>query len=232
MRNAVAYEWFRARSLRSTWVLVLGAGVLQFASGWYWGLKRDLGGMDAFGASFGLVARLGAILVAAVGVGAFGLDHQHGTVVTTRLVLRAPWRIVVARALVGGGLALAGGVLMVVLSAAGVLAGGGSLGGAGTGRVVAGVLLLAVLSGLAGVALGGLLRHTALAIGVFAVWALVVETVVALVVDVSPGVLPFSGTAMWSTAGVEPGWSGPVVFAGLAVAGLVAVRVVLARRDA
>lgn len=122
MKNAVAYEWIRARSLRSTWLLLLAAGVLQFASGLYWGLKRDLGDLDAFTSSFGLVARLGALLVAAVGVAAFGLDFQHGTLATTRLVLRSPVRIVAARAVVTGGLGLLGGVLMVVLAAAGVLA--------------------------------------------------------------------------------------------------------------
>ncbi|MEV6922822.1 hypothetical protein AB0M83_48280, partial [Amycolatopsis sp. NPDC051106] len=106
MKNALAYEWVRARSLRSTWLLLAGAGVPQFASGLYWGLKRDLGDLDAFTSAFGLVDRLGALLIAAIGVAASGLDHQHGTLATTRLVLRSPARIVAARALVTGGLGL------------------------------------------------------------------------------------------------------------------------------
>jgi len=33
VKHALAYEWVRARSLRSTWLLLAGAGVPQFASG-------------------------------------------------------------------------------------------------------------------------------------------------------------------------------------------------------
>jgi len=225
VKNALAYEWVRVRSLRSTWLLLVGAGVLQFASGLYWGLKRDLGDLDAFVSAFGLVDRLGAVLVAAVGITAFGLDHQHGTLATTRLVLRSPARIVTARALVTAGLGLLTGVLMVVLTAAGVLTGGGVLpaDAGAAGRAVGAVLLLTVLSGLAGVALGGLLRHTGLAVGVFAVWTFVAETSLATLADVPMTTLPFGGTALFAV-------TGSVVFAVLAVAGLGATAFTLARR--
>jgi hypothetical protein len=226
VKNALAYEWVRARSLRSTWLLLLGAGVLQFASGLYWGLKRDLGDLDAFTSAFGLTDRLGALLVAAVGVAAFGLDHQHGTLATTRLVLRSPVRIVAARALVTGGLGLLGGVLMVVLTAAGVLTGGGALpaGAGAAGRAVGGVPALTVLSGLAGVALGGLLRHPGLAVGVFAAWTLVAETTLAALAGVPVTALPVSGTA----SGALPG---TVVFAAVVAVALGATTFTLARRD-
>ncbi|SFW79499.1 hypothetical protein [Amycolatopsis australiensis] len=226
MKNALAYEWVRARSLGSTWLLVAGAGVLQFASGLYWGLKRDLGDLDAFTSAFGPADRLGALLVAAAGVAAFGSDHQHGTLATTRLVLRSPLRIVAARALVTAGLGLLTGVVMVVLTAAGVRTGGGALpaGAGAAGRAVAGVLALTVLSGLAGVALGGLLRHTGLAVGVFAVWAFVAETTLAALAHVPVTVLPFGGTALSAPAGTA-------VFAVVVVLALGAAAVTLARRD-
>ncbi|SED04189.1 hypothetical protein SAMN04489727_6140 [Amycolatopsis tolypomycina] len=226
MKRALAYEWARARSLRSTWLLLAVAGVLQFASGLFWGLKRDLGGVDAFTSAFGLAGKLGALLVAAVGVGAFGADHQHGTLATTRLVLRSPSRIVGARAVVTGGLGLLGGVSMVVLTAAGVVAGGGALpaGEGAAGRAAGAVLLLNVLSGVAGVALGGLLRHSGLAIGVFAVWAFVVEVTLGLLAHVPATALPFTGTALFAAPGIG-------VFAGLAGAALVATGWTLARRD-
>ncbi|MEU7789784.1 hypothetical protein [Amycolatopsis sp. NPDC049159] len=226
MKHALAYEWFRVRSLRSTWLLLAGAGAVQFASGLYWGLKRDLGSLDAFTSAFGLTDRVGALLVAAVGVAAFGLDHQHGTLATTKLVLRSPARIVGARALVTAGLGLGGGVLMAVLTAAGVLTGGGALpaGAGAAGRAVAGVLLLTVLSGLAGVALGGLLRHTGPAIGVFAVWVFVAETALAALGGVPMTALPFSGTALSAPSGTG-------VFAGLVAAGLAVVTFTLPRRD-
>jgi ABC-2 type transport system permease protein len=89
VKHALAYEWVRARSLRSTWLLLATAGVLHFASGLYWGLKRDLGELDAFTSAFGVVDRLGALLVAALGVAAFGLDHEHGTLTTTRQLVTA-----------------------------------------------------------------------------------------------------------------------------------------------
>ncbi|MGW5714657.1 hypothetical protein ACWEVP_00720 [Amycolatopsis sp. NPDC003865] len=226
MKHALAYEWARARSLRSTWLLLAGAGVLQFASGLYWGRNRDLGTLDAFTSAFGLVDRLGALLVAAVGIAAFGLDHQHGTLAATRLVLRSPSRIVAARALVTAGLALLGGVLMVVLTAAGVLAGGGALpaGAGAAGRAAAPVLPLTVLSGLAGVALGGLLRHTGLAVGVFAVWTFVVETTLSALGDVPVTALPFVGTALFALPGTA-------VFGGLVLFALGATTFTLARRD-
>ncbi|SEF23625.1 hypothetical protein SAMN05421837_102312 [Amycolatopsis pretoriensis] len=226
MKHALAYEWVRARSLRSTWLLLAGAGVLQFASGLYWGLNRDLGTLDALTSAFGLVDRLGALLIAAIGIAAFGLDHQHGTLATTRLVLRSPARIVAARALVTAGLALLGGVLMVVLTAAGVLTGGGALpaGAGAAGRAGAAVLPLTVLSGLAGVALGGLLRHTGLAVGVFAAWTFVAETALAALGRVPVTALPFSGTALFALPGMA-------VFAVLVVLALGAAVFTLARRD-
>lgn len=226
MRNALAYELVRVRTLRSTWVLLLSAGLLQFASGLYWGLKRDLGDLDAFASAFGLVDRLGALLVAAVGVAAFGLDHEHGTLATTRLVLRSPVRIVAARALVTAGLGLLAGVLMVVLTAAGVVTGGGALpaDAGAAGRVASAVLLLTVLSGLAGVALGGLLRHTALAVGIFAVWVFVAETTLAALADVPVTALPISGTALSAV----PGTLG---YAALVLVALGATTFTLARRD-
>ena len=226
MKNALAYEWVRARSLRSTWLLLGGAGVLQFASGLYWGLKRDLGALDAFTSAFGLVDRLGALLVAAVGVAAFGLDHQHGTWATTRLVLRSPARIVGARALVTAGLGLLGGLLMVVLTTAGVLAGGGALPAdvGAAGRAAGSVLALTVLSGLAGVALGGLLRHTGLAIGAFAVWVFVGETTLAVLGRVPVTALPFTGTALSALPGTT-------LFAGLVAVALAVVTFTLPRRD-
>lgn len=226
MKNALAYEWVRARSLRSTWLLLAGAGVLQFASGLFWGLKRDLGDLDALTSAFGLVDRLGALLIAAVGVAAFALDHQHGTLATTRLVLRSPARIVAARALVTAGLGLLGGVLMVVLTAAGVRTGGGALpaGVGAAGRAAGAVLLLTVLSGLAGVALGGLLRHTGFAVGAFAVWTFVAETTLAGFARVPVATLPFSGTASSAVPGT-------VLYAVLVVLALGATTFTLARRD-
>ncbi|MEU0790503.1 hypothetical protein ABZ342_10570 [Amycolatopsis sp. NPDC005961] len=223
MKHALAYEWVRARSLRSTWLLLAAAGVPQFASGLYWGLKRDLG---AFTSAFGPAARLGALLVAAIGIAAFGLDRRHGTLATTRLVLRSPARIVAARALVTAGLALLGGLLMVVLTAAGVLTGGGALpaGAGAAGRAGAAVLPLTVLSGLAGVALGGLLRHTGLAVGLFAAWTFVAETALAALGCVPVTALPFSGTALFALPGTA-------VFAVLVVLALGATTFTLARRD-
>ncbi|MDS0134443.1 MULTISPECIES: hypothetical protein [unclassified Amycolatopsis] len=221
MKRALAYEWARARSLRSTWLLLTASGVLQFASGLHWGLRRDPG---AFVAASGVAGKLGAVLVAAIGVASFGADHQHGTLATTRLVLRSPSRIVAARALVTAGLGGLGGVAMVVLTAAGVAAGGGALpaGEGAAGRAAGAVVLLTVLSGLAGVALGGLLRHSGLAIGVFAGWAFVVELVLGVVAGVPATVLPFTGTALFAAPGIG-------AFAGLVAVALTAAAVGTAR---
>ncbi|WP_206784872.1 hypothetical protein [Amycolatopsis sp. MtRt-6] len=214
MKRALAYEWARARSLRSTWLLVTAAGVLQFASGLYWGIQHDPG---AFVAALGLAGKLGALLLAAVGIASFAADHQHGTLATTRLVLRSPARIVAARALVSGGVALLGGLSMVVLTAAGVVGGGPALPavGGGHGGAAGAILLLAVLSGLAGVALGGLLRHSGLAVGLFGGWVFAGEVTLALLAHVPATVLPVAGTALLAAPGVA-------VFAGLVAVALAA----------
>jgi hypothetical protein len=232
VKNAVAYEWFRARSLRSTWLLLALAGVLALASGLYWGAKSDLGTMDPFFSSLGITVQLGAVLVACVGVCAFTLDHQHGTIAITRLVVRFPSRVVAAKAVVVGGLSVLGGVLMAVLAVVGVLVAGGDL--PETGPVVVasgGVVVLAVLSGLAGLALGGLLRHTAAGVGVFAVWTLLGETLFQVVLKVQLTALPFGGTAALADGPGAPVGIGPVVFALLTAVALGGAAFTLSRSD-
>ena len=83
---------------------------------------------------------------------------------------------------------------LCALAGAGVLAGGGTLpSDAARGAAAAGgVVLLTVLSGLAGVALGGLLRHTAAGLGVFAGWTLIAETILGAVVKVPMTSLPMT----------------------------------------
>lgn len=231
MKNAVGYEWVRARSLRSTWLLLAVAVVMAFASGLYWGAKRDLGTLDPFLSSLGVVGQLGAVLVASLGVCAFSLDHQHGTIAITRLVVRFPGRIVAAKAVVVAGLSAVGGVLMVALALAGVVIAGGAPGGGQVFPALGGVVLLTVLSGLAGLALGGLLRHTAAGVGVFAVWALIAETLLSAFLHVSHTSLPFGGTA--SLVGVSdlPPGIGPAVFVVVTAVALGGAAFTLSRSD-
>lgn len=232
MKFAVAYEWQRVRSLRSTWVLLAASGVLTFASGLYWGMKDDIGDLDRFSSSLALTVRLGALLIASVGVCAFSLDYQYGTITTTRLVMRFPGRVVAAKAVVIGALSAVAGVVMAATTWGGILAGGAGLPGdvghlAGSGLAL---VVLAVLSGLVGVALGGLVRNTGVAVGVFAVWVLVAETLLASLTQVPVDALPFSGTVALLHSG-PPTWPGPLGFALLAVVTLGGVRFALARRD-
>ncbi|MCE7010164.1 hypothetical protein LWC34_46285 [Kibdelosporangium philippinense] len=232
MKLAMAYEWQRVRSLRSTWVLLALSAILTFASGLYWGAKTDIGDLDRFSSSLAVTVKLGVLLIASVGVCAFSLDYQHGTITTTRLVVRFPARIVAAKAAVVGALSAAAGVAMVVSTWGGILAGGARLPD-DVGHVVGSALalvLLATLSGLVGVGLGGLVRNTGVAVGVFAVWVLLAETLLASLANVPPGRLPFNGTQALLHSG-PPGWPGAVGFVVLAVVVLGGVQVALARRD-
>jgi hypothetical protein len=173
------------------------------------------------------------LLIGSLGVCAFSLDYQHGTILTTRLVVRFPGRIVAAKALVIGGLSAFGGFLMAGLAWVGVAIGSGGppsdLGAAL--RSIVGVVLLATLSGLAGLALGGLLRHTAVAVGVFAAWTLVAESLLASVVRVPVTVLPFDGTAALFHGSSTQSWVGPLSFLLLTAVSLWAVTFRLAHRD-
>lgn len=231
MKNAVNYEWFRVRSLRSPWIFLLVAGAIEFASGLYWGMKTGVGQLDRFGSALGLAGPV-SLLIAALGVCAFSLDYQHGTIVTTRLVARFPARIVAAKALVIGGLSALGGILMAGLAWIGVTLGGGPPTDVGTALLSAGgVVVLAVLSGLAGLALGGLFRNTAAAVGVLAAWTLVAETLLASLARVPVTVLPFAGTAALFRGAGTPGWVGPLSLVVLTTAALGAVTFTLAHRD-
>lgn len=234
MGRAIAYEWHRAR-LRSTWLLLLGGSACTLLAGLLWGAKRDLGAMDAYTATVGLPVRLGILLVAAFAAAAFTLEYQHGTIATTRLTLRFPARIVAAKAVITGALGALAGLAMALSGLAGVLLAGGIAKG-GTDSVLAhaaSATVFGLLSALAGLALGGLLRNTAAAVGLFAVWLLIGETVLASVLDVEPASLPLWGTAqLFTLTPGPPPWRAVTTLVLLVAVGLIGSGVALRRRDA
>ncbi|MBP2472353.1 hypothetical protein JOF53_001225 [Crossiella equi] len=232
MTRGLAYEWHRVRSLRSTWVLLLAGVAVVLAAGLLWGSKRDLGMMDAYAATMGLPVRVAVLLVAALGACAFTTDFQHGTIVATRLVLRRPAVVTAAKAAVLAALGLLGGLLFASSGLAVVLVAGGSPAGSTTDVVAlfGNTVLLSMLAALAGLALGGLLRHTAVAVGLFAVWALLAENLLGGLLDVPISLLPLTGTASAFT--VPEAATAPLVLAGLVLVGLLGSAATLARRVA
>jgi len=260
MSRALAYEWTRLRTLRSTWwlsavALVLSAGLtVAIAFGFrHQQSPNALAVTWTAGSGFSPVP-FAAVLGAVIGVFTFGHEYRHGTIRATFTDVPRRAQVFVAKLLVPATWAVAISLVALVLDWVAVrLVWGRSTTVHGflpspTGRLLIGFVLLTVLWTLMGVVLGGLLRSIPAAIVVVFVVPLIVEPVITAVFTLIhalhsfhrvPDFLPFSaGARMVSTAigdrtatGLSPSHGG-LVFAGWTalIAVLAAVRVL--RRDA
>ena len=196
MRGALAQEWVRLRTLRSTWLLsaaslvltvvvavaaTLTAGSRQLAPG----VTSALGDQQAYATVLASTAQLTPLLMGLLGVFAFGHEYRHGTIRPT--LTSSPRRTAVALAKVTGVAAWSLVVaLACVLASAGValLLGGGRFAagvgptGGPTERVAAGSVAYVVLVALLGLGLGWLLRNVPAAVSLLLLLPLVVEPIV------------------------------------------------------
>ena len=188
--GALRHEWIRLRSVRSTWVLVLGAIVSAGLVAWI--VAREITRGQEFLSEPETVVSLltgssgvgplsfPALFAGLVGVAALGTEYRHGLMQTTLTAIPRRGVLLTAKLLVIGTFA----ALIAVLSVGAAYAVGRAEVGPGlstslltagdTERALGGFLALVLLTSLLGVALGALLRSaTAAAVVLVALPALV-----------------------------------------------------------
>ena len=245
-------EWIKLRSLRSTWwtlsifaVSTIGIGVLlssiaaaHVTAGKHLTFSQVT--LSLYGAYLAplTIGVLGGL--AATGEYMTGMIRASLTAVPKRLpVLWAKLAVFAAVGLIGSELAVFGsfGIGMAILGHAGA---GVSLGQPGVLRTVAGAGLYLMLTGLFGLAIGAVVRNTAVAISALAGLMLVLPVVTNL--------LPGSWTSHFArylpsnagqailfvrhTSGFLAPWTGLALFAGYVAAVVAIAAVLLKRRDA
>jgi hypothetical protein len=180
-RDLMAAEWLKLRSLRSTFVVVAAAAGIAFflaygsakqtAAGWPgaggWMLRGIQPAHDAF-LPPGFYAVM--IVIGTVGAQVIVSEHASGLIRTTFVAVPGRSRVMLAKAAVVAGVLTVVGVIVtagcwqITLAeyANRITAYGWST--PGMARVFAATVLLFPLAGLMGIAIGTLIRHTAVSI--------------------------------------------------------------------
>jgi ABC-2 type transport system permease protein len=210
MRGALAQEWIRLRTLRSTWWLsaasllvttmlavafTLTAGTSTAAR---LGVRHGAGSPAVLGdqASFALVLssamQMTTLLVGLLGVFAFGHEYRHGTIlpmltsVPRRRSLAAAKLLGVALwAAVVAVLCIAMSALVLLVIGRGRFAPGVGFADGRTARVVGGTIILVVLFSLVGLGLGWLLRNVPAAVSLLFVLPVAVEPILRVLLSVN-----------------------------------------------
>lgn len=207
MTGALAQEWLRLRTLRSTWwlsgsslvVTVIAAVALLLTAGARTsgrvGGPPDapplLGDQQAFAEVLAAVAQLTPLLMGLLGVFAFGHEYRYGTIRTTLAIV--PRRSVVAGAkLLGvalwsaavGLVCLAVTALVVAVLRGDRFAQGVGFNDATTTRVGLGAVLYVVLIALLGLGFGWLFRNIPVSVSLLFALPLVTEPIVRAVLSV------------------------------------------------
>jgi ABC-2 type transport system permease protein len=241
MTALLSYEWRRMRSLGSNQALL--AGVVAFA------LLADLTAagkpLDAEGAVFHVVQRDLAVrwlAAAAIGAQAFGHEFRYGTIRPTLLGFPRRGRLLAGKVAAAALAGSAGALLASAASFALLLAltswDGHLFGDPRLWRSLAyGAVTVGLVAALAA-GLGALTRGTGLPVVLLALWAGILEPLVAAVLGGGAGLLPFLSMlqlAAYSGEAVDLGATGPlsaVVFPLCLAVVLVAAAAAFARRDA
>jgi len=234
MLNALRYELVRLRSLRSTWVLLGSALVLQFVSAMAYAGHTDLTPRERFVYPFtGITLVLVSLLPTAVAVASFGHEYRYRTITTTMLTLPSRGRILAAKVLTVTAVAAATGAgLVAVTLLAGAIHGGIPSELWRVGQVLAAVVVYLVLSAMVGLGIAAVTRNATLAMIAVLAFPTVVEVILLLATEISERLLPFSAAANMVSPQSGNVWTMPLPLLVLAVALVGAGGVLLTRRDA
>ncbi len=215
MSAALAYEWTRIRTIRSTWwltalTLVLGVGLAFLVS---WGMSVDLGNGNTPGPQerpliapmiVGQFAGQGAPLfiayvIAMVGVFAWGHEYRHGMIRATLTALSSRTSAWAAKYVVVALWAAGTALLTMLLSAAvgwlWLRDDGISFATGDVAQVLVATAAYTVLFTWVAAALASLIRQQAAALVLMFLWPLALENVITLVLSVVPGL---EALASWS----------------------------------
>lgn len=237
---ALRSEWIKFTTVRTNKVILavaVGLGLLVSWASATFVTDQDLTVADVYI----FPTLLTSVLAAIAGVLLFTSEVEHGTLADALAAQPARRSVVVAKAVVAGGYGLVLGAVGMTFGLIGALAGDIELGeGAGVPTSVLWALLYTSGSGLLGLGVGMVVRHSAGAVSGVLVWWLVVE---ALIIQFGPAevvhFLPFD--AGFRTLGVESDFeivastlSNPTyatIFFSYVTAALVAGWILLHRRD-
>jgi len=269
MRSALAYEWTRLRTLRSTWwitglTLVLGVGISTLFS---WAIQHEFAtngtsseDLDQLGpvvvtqlAATGQIPSVVCVLLAIVGIFAWGHEYRHGMIRASLTALSSRSAFWAAKFLVvGAWVAAVAGATLVLSGVAGELFLHEYLHilDAQTWSVVGRQIAYGVLLTWMAMAFTAITRSQAFALVAIFLWPLLIESLVGLFFLLVPGLrdhddvlrfLPFAAgrrmvdvlTGATSTFG-DPlsALGGAVVFGGLTAVLMAVSWVLFTRRDA
>jgi len=206
MRGALAQEWLRVRTLRSTWWLsgssvvltallavtfTLTAGSLSAARAGTPGANGLLGDQESFATVLSAATRLATLLMGLLGVFAFGHEYRHGTILPTLTSVPRRTRVASAKLLVvmawsgavGVGCVAASALVAIVLRGQRFAPGVGFTDGR-TVRVAVGTVLLVTLYALAGLAFGWLLRSIPAAVSLLFVLPIAIEPLLRVILSI------------------------------------------------
>lgn len=195
MIDQIRSEWLKLRTVRSNVVMLLvavalGAGIAGLTAG-FTRERIDIG--QALG---GL--QLASVLFTIVGVQMIGQEYRFNTIRVTLAQSPGRTRVLAAKTLVAGAVALVSAALLVglALAVAGLVGAASgrpiNLSTPGTTQVILGTILLGALSAWFGLAVGTLVRQPIAAIVICFVWG-VVEAFIAGIWGASARWLPLSG---------------------------------------
>jgi ABC-2 type transport system permease protein len=209
MRGALAQEWVRLRTIRSTWLLSAGSLAVTVLAAVAYALTAGsttagrtaagsgpaasgvLGDQAAFAQVLSAAAQLTPLLMGLLGVFAFGHEYRHGTIRPTLTTVPRRPAVAVAKLLITTLWAAA--VAMVCVGASAVvlvvLRGGRFAAGVGfddwpTQRVALGTALYVILIALLGLGFGWLFRNIPAAVSLLFVLPLVVEPILRAVLSI------------------------------------------------
>ncbi len=241
---ALRSEWIKSTTVRTNKALLIGALVVSSLMSWATAAfytDEVLTVAEAFVFSTWLTAVLAAI----AGVLLFTSEVHHGTLAGSLTAHPSRWPAAAAKCLLAAGIGLLLGVVGLVTGFLGALAGGIEVGDtSGTPATVGWALLYTVGSGVLGLGVGMIVRHSAGAVYGILVWWFVIE---GLLIQFAPvevvRYLPFD--AGFRTLGAGPSFDSPEfvaaalsnplhasIFWGYVLAALALGTALLVRRDA
>ena len=203
MKAALAYEFIRLRTLRSTWLLTIAALLMTLVSALALTVSPDvgvdgaqLGDQRAYAAVLAGATPYTPLLMGLLGAFAFGHEYRYGTMRTALSVLPNRSNLVLAKvmaiavwssAVTALGVSLS--VVVLLLFGAGRFEAGVGLTDPGTARVGAGIVIYVALFALAGLAFGWLSRGIPVAVALLLAIPFMLEPLLRLLLSTTGSTL-------------------------------------------
>jgi ABC-type transport system involved in multi-copper enzyme maturation permease subunit len=171
-------EWIKVSTVRSNKVTLGLSAVVGGATAWLTAVLLTGETITVANVFIGPTA-LTAVLAAVAGILLFSSEAQHGTLAAAVTAQPSRWVLVVAKTIVAAGFGIVLGAVGMAAGFAGATGGSVAMGDtSGLAATVLWALYYTALSGVLGLGVGMIVRHSAGAIAGLLVWWLVVESLV------------------------------------------------------